>query len=403
MGAALLAASEGRYLQAAHLLDSAVDAHEEDVVAMKLTQDFFLLAGDQENALRCVARRMHMYDDTHPLHGQVLGMLAAGYLERGLLREAEEIGEQAVTATRGKDTNAVVALLSAVQLACKGQQVSREVLDFAANNGSPGRHPFSFLEACFQIQQGNFNGAVDTFDTMMERISDEKYRYMTSMCYATLLLALVDLQVEHAAVDTRWERLAGFWDTMPVGDGSPFSTPAAELCSQITYRICSERRLTRGGARLPNAVNKGSKTNVFSYFVPQKQNLEYPSSDVSSKIGAWNLYSAGMVSHWAHLSDAATSHSAAGGETFPALRKKSESHVNWEPCVPELSLQNILSNTRVWATTTATIPLVNAFSRYAARDYGACAEALWSLRPVVSRIGAPAPMRDSIEQVMHEA
>jgi hypothetical protein len=401
MGAALLAASEGRYLDAACLLDSAVDAFEEDIIAMKLAQEYYLLAGDHENALRCVARRMHMYDDTHPLHGHVLGMLSTGYLETGLIKEAEEIGEQATTSTRGKDTNAVVALLSAVQLACKGQQVSREVLDFAANNGSPGRHPFSFLEACFQIHQGNFNGAVDTFDTLMERISDPKYRYMTSMCYATMLLALVDLQVMHAAVDTRWERLAGFWDTMPVGNGSPFSTPMAELCSLITYSICAERRIARGNARLPNAVNKGSKTNIFSYFVPQKLNLEFPASDVSSKIASWHSYSSGIVSHW---TQASRPDSAASGSTaFPALRNKVAPINDRSRYIPELSMEKIACNTRVWATSTATVPLVEAFTRYAARDYGACAEELWRLRPVLDRVGGSAPMRDSIDQVMHEA
>ena len=162
---------------------------------MRMAQDCHMYVGDGELALAVVAKRMNLYDDTHPMYGSVLGMLAAGCVEVGQYDAAEEIGFQAVAHTKGGDTNAVQAVMSATHLTCKGLIVTREVLDHAADNSGPGRHPFSFIEGCFRLNTGDFNGALENFDLLLERCSDPTTRYISSLTYATMLLILVDVQV----------------------------------------------------------------------------------------------------------------------------------------------------------------------------------------------------------------
>jgi tetratricopeptide (TPR) repeat protein len=195
MGAALLAYVEGRYSTAAACLEGVLEENEMDVLAMRLAQDCHVSAGDSAGALRCVSSRMHLYHDNHPLHGHVLGMLAMGYLENGMHLEAEELGTQATFSTNGTDTNAVQAVLAAIHMSYKSMNLSRQILDYAANNPGPGRHPFSFLEGNYQLHQGNFNGALESFDLLMERISDPSTRFLSSLVYATMLLLQIDLQV----------------------------------------------------------------------------------------------------------------------------------------------------------------------------------------------------------------
>ena len=61
-------------------------------------------------------------DDGHFLHAHMMGMLAAGYLENGLLVDAEEVGARAVERTGGRDVWALHTLLSCLQLAGRSSE-----------------------------------------------------------------------------------------------------------------------------------------------------------------------------------------------------------------------------------------------------------------------------------------
>lgn len=51
-----------------------------------------------------------------------MGMLAAGYLENGLLSDAEEAGARAVERTNGRDVWALHTLLSCLQLSGRSSE-----------------------------------------------------------------------------------------------------------------------------------------------------------------------------------------------------------------------------------------------------------------------------------------
>lgn len=210
IGAALLAYVQGRYTSAAVIFEALLTENELDLLAMRMAQDCYIMAGNSEKALQVVTKRMNLYTDTHPMHGHVLAMLAMGYLENGLYTEAEEVGQQAVMVTKGADTNAVQAVLSAIHMSYKSMNLSRQIQDYAADNAGPGRHPFSFLEGNYQLHQGNFNGALESFDMLLERCSDKATRYLSSLVYATMLLVQIDLQVRQHVFHLNTSTIRGF-------------------------------------------------------------------------------------------------------------------------------------------------------------------------------------------------
>lgn len=344
-GAALLAFVEGRYTSAAVMLEGAVHREPYDLIAMRLAQDCFMQAGDGEGALRCVSQRMNQYHDTHEMHGHVLGMLAVGLVERGLFQEGEDTGQHAVMATKGEDTNAVQSVLSGVHLTFRSMSLSREISDYAANNPGPGRHPFSFFEGNFQLHQGNFNGALESFDMLLERISDPSTRFLSSLVYATMLLLQIDLQVEHLAVDSRWERLGGFWDTMQLGKGNIFASPLTEFCSATTYSRIMCRRESRGATPLPPAVSDVKLTGFFSILAPKRVNLEHVQSLAAEKWESW-LRDADCRADSSAEDPAQSSWQEWVRSNCTSLRSASTQPMKYPPVLPELPVDFLTRDQR---------------------------------------------------------
>jgi hypothetical protein len=80
IAAAALSYYQGDFMKSGALLESSLLYTRQDVLALKLAQDAYLAAGSSANAMGCVARWLHAFDDGNPLHGHVTGMMAAGFL-----------------------------------------------------------------------------------------------------------------------------------------------------------------------------------------------------------------------------------------------------------------------------------------------------------------------------------
>jgi hypothetical protein len=338
--------------------------------------------------LACVAKRTHVFADSHPLRSAVDGMLAFGYTECGMTTEADEASERAVTQSRGQDTNAVQAVLFSTLINCRGQTVSRRTLDYAADNIGPGRHPFSFIEGGFQLHAGDFNAVTDTFDLLLERISDPSFRYRESMIAATLLLAGLELHVQHASVDSRWERLAGFWDSMPCGSRGELSTPLSELCAAMTYSACTWKRHYRGNNPLPPALFKGDfDRGFFSAFKNKKQNLEFPLSPTQQKWSVW----LGSSEEWPDKH----------ANRFQHLRQAASVHNKIHAMPPEMPTNYFFREKEI-LTKTAVVPIAMAWDKFCSRDYSEAARDLSSLRPIFRRIGGNVAYRDIFNHALFE-
>ena len=90
-----------------------------------------MLAGDARNALSCVTRCLQTMDDSHFLHGHLMGMMAAGYVETGRYYEAEETSSRAVARTKGRDLTALQALLSTLQLTGRSSELLGTLLSLS--------------------------------------------------------------------------------------------------------------------------------------------------------------------------------------------------------------------------------------------------------------------------------
>ena len=103
LGAAGLQWFAGNFSNAAALLESAIMVNPGDAISLRLAQDCYMQAGDTKNVLSCVTRCLQTLDDGHFLHGHLMGMMSAGYVENGCLAEAEETAARAVARTKGRD------------------------------------------------------------------------------------------------------------------------------------------------------------------------------------------------------------------------------------------------------------------------------------------------------------
>ena len=68
----------GDYRKAAQILESILLQIPSDALALKLAQDCYIAAGDSINALKCVARNLFYFEESHILHGHILGLLSCG-------------------------------------------------------------------------------------------------------------------------------------------------------------------------------------------------------------------------------------------------------------------------------------------------------------------------------------
>jgi hypothetical protein len=243
-------------------------------------------------------------------------------------------------------------------------------------------------------------------------------------------VVLCCVQVIHLAVDARWERLGGFWDTMPLGKGSVFATPLSELCSAVTYSRIVRRRASRGEeTRLPPAVSDFKATGIFAYFVPQKLNLEHPQSQAAERWDRWEKDS--DFSEDSTMRPAGAEAGAGAGADVEGDSSRSKSapvaYADWRAAVcpatgrygslragvtlppifplqvPELPADYHTRNQRAAAMRSVVVPMAAALDKFGAERYAECAGEIGSLSAVLYRLGGTRVLRHSLQSAQIEA
>ena len=207
--AAALAWSRGLFYECAALLESVVQsssisdtdtssnrghgASGGDALALRLAQEAYLVAGDSQNVLSCVSRSLQTLDDTHFLHGHIMGMQASGYMQGGKWVDAEGLCARAVERTKGRDVSSLHTLLSIMQLQGRSSEIMASLDNHEENHKGAGLHMLLFNKGSSHVQRGNYRGALKMYDHMLDLMKyrsddDNNHRTATNATHATLLL-----------------------------------------------------------------------------------------------------------------------------------------------------------------------------------------------------------------------
>jgi tetratricopeptide (TPR) repeat protein len=257
-------------LKAAAMMESLFIGRESDLLALKLAQDSYILAGDSANTLGCVARYLHLFDADSDQYGSVMGLLAMGLLECGNYSEAEEMASKAVNLTNGLDVWALHTLLNIYQILGRSSEVGSAVNDHIGKHleSSVGLSILLFNKGCGLVQRGNYTGALKAHDEMiylMARSVDKEGQIAGSITNATLLLWLVDVNSPSGLVDERWnyiESTAGMWTeglSSENGRNLMSLSPMNELCRSIAIGA-AERCAT---AAAPSSMSRHSRLDNY--------------------------------------------------------------------------------------------------------------------------------------------
>ena len=428
--AAALAWSQGQYSRSSSLLESAILLSPGDTIALRLVQDMYMMSGDTRNALACVTRCLQTLDDGHFLHAHLMGMLSAGYLENGLLVDAEESSTRAVARTKGRDIWALHTLLNTLQLSGRSSEVLATLEEHEGKHEGTGLLYLSYNKGCALIQRGNYRGALRVYDDMIELMTRENsdrgnnLRSSAALAHATLLLWQICLSATtDSEAHTRWNRpeLLALWTGVDL----------AQYPTALMLDLC--KALALAGA----ASSKGLQTSMEDVEKPQKPMnlLGWLTSNVGAHIkGGSN--SEKIVAPETKISKAATSSSASDIATAPAstsnahAAKMLEKHITGltssqagpgpdfpklrgvqstftlQTCIPELRAHISRSSggsEKLWQLRTCGESTIRAMTAFASADFSYAMTELNDMRPVMSRIGGSAVQRDAIHYTLIES
>jgi hypothetical protein len=241
--AAALAWSKGNYSKSGSLLECSIIENPQDTIALKLAQDSYLAAGDSKNVLGCIARCIHVFDDRHYLHGHLLGMLTAGYLEVGRLSDAEEVGNRAVSSTIGRDAWALHSLLNTFQMLGRSSEAISMLENYLSKHEGSGQIKLLYNKGSANIQRGNYTGALNQYDRMMDYIIHQPQPLASSLHDATLLLWNISINKMNGDIYQRWVDpfLVNAWHAVCnngiITGNNHHNLPIYDLCASMVYAV----------------------------------------------------------------------------------------------------------------------------------------------------------------------
>lgn len=461
--AAAASFADGNYLKAAAMMESLFIGRESDIIALKLAQDSYILAGDTTNTLGCIARYLHLFEADNEQYGSVMGMLAMGLLECGNFSEAEEIASKAVNLTNGEDVWALHTLLNTYQCLGRSSEVGSVLNDHIGKHteSALGLSLLLFNKGCGLVQRGNYTGALRQHDEMiylMTQSVEKEGQTAGSITNATLLLWLVDVNSPSDLVDERWnyiESTAGMWTeglTSENGRSLMSLSPMNELCRSIAIGA-AERCATAAApsSMLRQSVNdtdddeddvrnnKSTKKNLTesqllshlegkvthieskakvvwewirgitnpNYVKPVNEVVKWTPEEVATR-AANNVakLEATALLHQNHLS-ALRSFLQSGkveaqslSDICPTLLAM-KSKFKGMSRIPESPDPSRVSD-RKWATDTVSEPLSEAMLAFSRHDYDEASDRLLEITrsPILNRLGGSVAQRDIVKQTL---
>ncbi len=169
-----------------------------DALVLKLAQESYIQAGDSRNALHCVSRSGMTLHKDHMLHGDVMGMLAMGLSECGLLDEAEVAGQDAVKITRGRNSFAIGALVQTLLLKGRGSEVYGLVHELENKHAiGLSRVYVLFSGACGKFLRGEYGASAGYIRQMLECMETDGAVSRDGVALAGYALWLLELSYEN--------------------------------------------------------------------------------------------------------------------------------------------------------------------------------------------------------------
>jgi len=440
---AALAWSQGGYSRCSALLESAVLLSPGDTLALRLAQDCYQLTGDVQSSLGCITRCLQTLDDSHFLHAHLMGMLAAGYLENGLLVEAEETSARAVSRSKGRDVWALHTLLSCLQLSGRSSEVLAALEEHESRHEGTGLHYLLFNKGSALIQRGNYRGALRVYDDMILLLvrepsnRGERLRSSTALAHATLLLWQVCL---NAGADSdshlRWSKpeLLALWREVDLSQHS--HSAMLDLCKGMALAgisSCEGLKVSSvdGGSSEP--AEPEAPRNLLSWLTSNVRRAA-PAADAAAGGGGAEGQSEVEGEKGRKDGEAPAAESSAepredGQEAAAALLEQhlhglhapkhalaegSYSYSNllavqptftFETRGPELRAfcSSKQASEKAWQLSTCGEDTVRALVSFSAGDFSSAAERLNALRPALTRLGGTAVQRDVVAYTLIEA
>jgi tetratricopeptide (TPR) repeat protein len=163
------AIKDGDYLGAAINLESISCKLKAEPVILKLTQDFYILAGRSDLLLKTIIRYpscFHASDDFRP---SIFGMLGNGYAELGQFQEADEIARKSRAMSTEVDVNLIATIIDGHNLFGKSSEV-KTVMDeeLIKYRNLGGLSLMQCGQATSQLMRGNVNFAYNELVSILD-------------------------------------------------------------------------------------------------------------------------------------------------------------------------------------------------------------------------------------------
>ncbi len=201
---ALEAWVNGRPTQSIHIVESILDSHPCDTLAMKLSHGIRFIMGDNHGMRTSVERVMPAYAPEHAGRGYLLGCHSFALEETGSYEKAENTGRQALWMAPDDawGLHSVAHVHEMTGNAKTGLEwlTGREEAWAHCNNF---RYHVWWHKALMHLDLGQVDLAINLYDTEVRKEKTDDYRDISN---ATSLL--MRLELEGVNVGNRWEELS---------------------------------------------------------------------------------------------------------------------------------------------------------------------------------------------------
>lgn len=191
---------------AVRALETVLEAHPADALAMKLSHAIRFVQGDMKGMRRSVERVRPAYDGDHPAYGYLLGCHAFSLEETGDYRAAEQQGREAVSRC-SDDAWGLHAVAHVYDMTCD----AKGGLDWLSGREASWAHCNNFRyhvwwhKALMHLDLGQVDQVLELYDSQIRAEKTDDYRDISNG--ASLLGRL---ELEGIDVGDRWEELADF-------------------------------------------------------------------------------------------------------------------------------------------------------------------------------------------------
>jgi len=194
----------GRPSRAAAILDTVLERHPADALAMKLVHAIRFVLGDRHGMLNSMRAVIESYDAAHPHAGYAMGCMSFALEENGAYIEAEHTGRAGLDLAPDDawGLHAVAHVYDMTARSDTGVAWLSSQSGRWAHCNNFGAHVWWHL-ALFHLDMGEFGRVLELYDGKVRAEHTDDYRDISNGA-----AMLVRLEIEGVEVGGRWEELA---------------------------------------------------------------------------------------------------------------------------------------------------------------------------------------------------